>query len=102
MSATDPAPVVLHGASPVSDTGGMTLWAAPAVSILSIGIFLAALLIAYISKSDTALTLLLGVAATNFTTVVSFWVGSSAGSQKKDATISNLSGPAAPAAPPTP
>ena len=36
------------------------------------------------------LSILLGALATNFTAVVGYWIGSSAGSQSKDATIDNM------------
>ena len=62
-------------------------WGAPAVSVYALTIFLAAIVIAYFKADNTLLTALLGVAATNATTVISFWVGSSSSSQKKDDTI---------------
>ena len=62
-------------------------WGAPSISVYSLTIFLAAIIIAYFKANDTLLTALLGVAATNATSVVQFWVGSSSGSQKKDDTI---------------
>jgi len=37
------------------------------------------------------LSILLGALATNFTAVVSFWIGSSSSSAAKDGTINNLS-----------
>ena len=37
------------------------------------------------------LSILLGALATNFTSVVGHWIGSSAGSAAKDATIQNMS-----------
>ncbi len=64
--------------------------AAVIVSVFALALFLVALLIAYYIKSDTALTLLFGAASANCTAVVSYWVGSSASSRKKDDTIANI------------
>jgi len=49
----------------------------------------AALVFAYLIKNDNLMIVLTGVIATNATTVVNFYVGSSASSQAKDRTISN-------------
>lgn len=56
------------------------------VSIVAELIFVAALAIAWWTK-DPSLSLLLGVAATNATAVVSYWIGSSAGSSMKDTAL---------------
>lgn len=71
-------------------------WGPLMVSVLTLFVYLAAITIAWWTK-DPSLGILLGVAATNATTVVSFWVGSSKGSQAKDAVIAAQAG-AAPAA----
>lgn len=63
--------------------GGSTV-----ISVFSLSLLLVALVFAYVMKNDNLLVLLAGVIATNATTVVSFWVGSSASSQNKDETIS--------------
>lgn len=63
-------------------------WGAPLVSLYSLTLLLAALVFAYIMKNDNLLVLLAGVVATNATSVVNFYVGSSASSQAKDVTIS--------------
>lgn len=82
-------------------TGG-----AVAVSIFSLTVLLAALIITYLADNDTMLTVLIGVVATNATSVVNYWMGSSAGSARKDALISSQLPPAAaqpnppPASPP--
>lgn len=64
-----------------------------AVSIFTLGIFLAAMVIAWWTNNKS-LDLLLGAAAANATTVVSFWLGSSSSSRAKDATIAQITGPA--------
>lgn len=75
-------------------------WGAPLVSLYSLTLLLAALVFAWIMKNDNLLVLLAGVIATNATSVVNFYVGSSASSQAKDVTISNQLPPPAPT--PTP
>ncbi len=71
----------------VSTTGAVI------ISALVLLIYAGAFAVAFMLKSDTMLNVLVGTAATNATTVVGFWVGSSAGSQKKDDTIANLQQP---------
>ncbi len=82
MSATTttppPAPTP---AVPAPVTSG---WGATVISVTGMAIYLAAIGVAYLKGNDTLLTALCGVAATNATTIVGFWVGSSSGSQKKD------------------
>lgn len=58
-------------------------------SIWSMALLAAALALAFLTKNDNLLVLLVGVIATNATTVVNFYMGSSASSQAKDATISS-------------
>lgn len=55
--------------------------------------FCTALIIAYMSKDQPNLALLIGCVVTNFTAVVQYWIGSSAGSQKKDDIISGSKKP---------
>lgn len=43
-----------------------------------------ALVMAYLSTDQANLELLVGAVVSNFSTAVSFWLGSSAGSRKKD------------------
>lgn len=69
------------------------LFGSVGVSFWSQGLLAAALVVAWYSGDQTALTLLIGCVATNATTVINFWVGSSSGSRAKDAKI-----PAAPTA----
>lgn len=63
-------------------------WGAPVVSVYSLTLLLAALVFAYLVKNDTLLTALVAVIATNATSVVQFYVGSSSSSQAKDVVIS--------------
>jgi hypothetical protein len=56
------------------------------VSVVALGIFAIALVVAWWTKSES-LNLLLGAASANATTVVAYWLGSSSGSRSKDATI---------------
>jgi len=46
--------------------------------------FWAALVIAYLSKDQTNLAMLLGIVAGGFNSTLGYWLGSSMGSQKKD------------------
>ena len=61
------------------------------VSVVVLGIFLAALCIAWWTK-DSSLQVLLGMAGTNAATAVGYWLGSSSGSKGKDSTIAQMSG----------
>lgn len=77
--APDPAPVP----APKSGAGSAI------ISAFSMALLLAALVFAYLTKNDNLLIILAGVIATNATSVVGFYVGSSASSQAKDVTISS-------------
>ena len=63
------------------------LLGAALISVLVLLSYLAAMVVAYLEKDQTMLNTLLVVAATNATTVVGYWVGSSAGSARKDSQI---------------
>lgn len=63
------------------------------MSIMAAANFIAAFVVAFLSKDQANLGLLIGASIANFTTVVSYWVGSSAGSQKKDEIIAASSPP---------
>jgi hypothetical protein len=67
------------------------IWGGPAVSIYALSIFAGAIGVAYLAKDATTLTILLGIAGANATTVVSYWLGSSAGSAHKDTLIAGRS-----------
>ena len=58
-----------------------------AVSIIAEVTFLVCLGLAYLAKNDTAFNTLVGVAVSNATATVHYWIGSSSGSSAKDATI---------------
>jgi hypothetical protein len=73
-------------AKPPPDKAG---WGAPVVSVYSLTLLLVALVLAYIMKNENLLVILAGVIATNATTIVGFYVGSSRSSQAKDETISS-------------
>lgn len=62
-------------------------------SILTSLGFLSALVIAYLSSDHTNQSLMIGAVISNFTTTVSFWLGSSFGSQKKDQVIADQQRP---------
>ncbi len=67
-------------------------WGPVIVSVLVLGIFLAAIAIAWWTK-DTSLQVLLGMAGTNAGTAVGYWLGSSSGSKSKDAALAAAATP---------
>jgi hypothetical protein len=58
-----------------------------AVSALIASGFILALVISYLSQDQTNTSLLVGAIIANFSTAVSYWLGSSAGSRSKDDVI---------------
>ena len=68
-------------ASRIADYGSL------AVSILTLATFAVAFILAYWKQDQQSVLLLVGAIVANATTTVGFWLGSSNGSQKKDATI---------------
>lgn len=82
MSATQPSITLASNAAP----DRAPLYGAILVSCVSLAIFLAAICIAWWTK-DTSLQILLGMAGTNATTAVGYWLGSSSGSKAKDGVI---------------
>jgi len=75
------------------DSKTISAWGTIAVSIVAFVAYLTALLVSYFLKNETMMNTLIVVAATNATTVVSYWLGSSAGSQNKNETLSKLVAP---------
>jgi len=69
-------------------------WGAPVVSILVLGTFGTVMALALVRAippgSETILNMLLGSLAAMATSVVSYWVGSSAGSARKDEHLAQL------------
>lgn len=59
------------------------------VSIVSLIIFVIALVVAW-KTDDPNRGILLGMAGSNATTVVGYWLGSSTGAQKKEDTIAEI------------
>lgn len=80
----------IRGARRVSEFGIII------VSIIVLLIYLYALYIASLRPNDTMLITLIGVAATNFTTAVGFWLGSSYGSAKKTDQMADMATKPAP------
>jgi len=62
------------------------------VSALTLVTFAGCLVWAYLTHDENAKALLVGAAVANSTAAVQFWLGSSAGSQKKDDTIAAAKG----------
>jgi uncharacterized membrane protein len=77
----------MSGNQPKTPTPPVFIWGAPIVSVFALAIFLVAIVIAYFTKEQTLLTVLLTAASVNATTVIGYWVGSSSGSAKKDDVI---------------
>jgi hypothetical protein len=75
-------------------------WGLIIVSVVAILTFTAALIVAFVIKDEGLLNLTVGAAIANATTVVSFWLGSSRGSQSKDQAIAKLNGNGAAPVPP--
>lgn len=61
------------------------------------GAFLAAVIWAYVANDAQSKSVLLTAVITNATTAVNWWLGSSSGSQKKDAVIGAIAQAAPPA-----
>ena len=82
-------PAMCHPAPDSAETGPAAgnQWGAIAVSIVGILTFDGALVISFVLKDPTMMALTVGAAVAMGTTVVNYWLGSSAGSQKKDETI---------------
>jgi len=59
-------------------------WGAVTASVLTSVAFIIALVIAWMAKDQSNLSLLVGAVVANFTTAVGYWLGSSAGSRAKD------------------
>jgi hypothetical protein len=75
----------------LSQAHSLAAWGAPAVSLVVLATFGVvmglALTRAFPAGSETILNMLLGTLAAMATSVVSYWVGSSAGSARKDARL---------------
>lgn len=85
MSATNPT-TPPPAPTPVEPPKAAMEWGAPAVSMFALAIFAGSIIVAMVLKS-ASLDILLGAAAANATAVISYWVGSSSGSQKKDQSL---------------
>ena len=70
-----PAPVV------TSSMRDLMVWGAIAVSVLTAGAFSTALILAFLKGDQTNLNLLIGAVIANFSTVTTYWLGSSSDSR---------------------
>lgn len=70
---------------PVADT---RTWGAIIVSVVALVTFTGALIVAFFLRDSGLLNLTVGAAIANGTTAVGYWLGSSAGSAKKDDLLS--------------
>lgn len=69
------------------DTKIVSLYGQIAVSLASMVIFAGTVVVAFFFKDPNLLLLVVGAVIANATSAVQFWIGSAAGSQKKDDTI---------------
>ena len=83
-ATTPPAPAVQS--APAAQTE--PTWAKPGISIYALTIFVIAFGIAYMSKNDASLTMMMGAAISMGTSVVNYYLGSSSGSAQKTAIMS--------------
>ncbi len=78
----------------LSDGGTLFTWAAPVISgvvVISFGVVVVVVLTSGVTAgNETAANMLLGTLAAMATSVVSYWVGSSAGSARKDERLSQI------------
>jgi hypothetical protein len=58
-------------------------WIRPIVSVIGLGIFIFAFVIAWLAKDDTSLKMLMGGALAIGMAVINYWLGSSSGSDRK-------------------
>lgn len=76
------------------DKGSVVAWGAPLVSVLVLVMFGAVVALAWFlplpAGSEAVLNVLMGTLGAMATSVVSYWVGSSAGSARKDERLATL------------
>lgn len=84
MSGTIPTPADPTPPPVVDNTDP---WAKPSISVIGLLIFAVGYMIAYLTKDGTVMTMFAGAAIAMGQQVIGYWLGSSAGSTKKDATI---------------
>lgn len=92
------ATAALTGISSVlsAPSGSEPVWAKPAVSILSLLVFVALIFVAYLRGDTVSLGILSGVGASMAQQVAGYYLGSSSGSAAKTALLASAP-PAAPA-----
>lgn len=88
MSGTIPTPVITPPVPP-PDPPAPTVdpWAKPSISVIGLLIFAVGYSIAYLTHDDTMMKMFGGAAIAMGQQVIGYWLGSSAGSTNKDATI---------------
>jgi hypothetical protein len=87
MSGTIPTPAPDPVPQPVTDATPESVWAKPTVSVVGLLIFVIGYGISFLTKDATVQTMFAGAAIAMGQQVIGYWLGSSAGSTKKDATI---------------
>jgi hypothetical protein len=84
MSATAPTPIPTPPPDPATPE---SVWAKPSISVIGLGIFAIGYALAFLTHDTTVQTMFAGAAIAMGQQVVGYWLGSSAGSTRKDATI---------------
>ncbi len=69
-------------------------WGAPVTAVISLSLLCVGMAVAYFSKNENAMMILIGIIGSNATTAVGYYLGSSRSSQMKDQIISNQLPPA--------
>jgi hypothetical protein len=85
MSDNPPMPLAPLPVSPAA--AQEPAWAKPSIGIYSLSLFVLGLGVAWWSKNDTALNLMIGAIISNATTVIGYYFGSSSGSSHKTALL---------------
>jgi uncharacterized membrane protein YidH (DUF202 family) len=64
-------------------------WSRTAVSIIGLGVFLTMVVMAWVTKDSQMLNSLVIIAGNGFTWILGYWIGSSAGSDRKTELLGN-------------
>jgi hypothetical protein len=72
---------------PVPPATAEPVWAKPSISVIGLLIFAIGYAIAFVVKDSTVQTMYAGAAIAIGQQIIGYWIGSSAGSTKKDQTI---------------
>jgi hypothetical protein len=85
--------------APTPEPTPESIWAKPAISVIGLTIFAAGYGLAWLTHDATVQTMYAGAAIAMGQQVIGYWLGSSAGSARKDATIAAAAIAAVPTTP---